>query len=466
MSVNFREAAVEVNSVGTTTNGMVTFTSSLDRVVDFFFLAGASRGKDITKAFAGALNDNPELALRVALWGRDVRGGAGERNMFRQCLAYLEQHDYSNFVRVLPKVAEVGRWDDLLVAKTPLGREAAFDLIKAALDAGNGLAAKWMPRKGKDAADLRKHLGLNFKDYRKLLVNLTKVVETQMCARDWTNINYSHVPSVAAARYQKAFTKHDPNGYAQYQAGLVTGDTKVNAGAVYPYDVIRSMRTGSASTAEAQWAALPNYLEDGHNILPICDVSGSMTCAAGGRGSVTCLDVSVSLGLYLADRQKGAFANMFMTFSSNPKIQVLKGKTLAARMKELEKAEWGMSTNLEAAFNEVLKVAKIGRVDPADMPKTLLVISDMEFNSSSLNSKHNAFDMLRAQYKAAGYELPKVVWWNVNGRGGNVPVKYNEAGTALVSGFSPSIMTSIISAKKFTPVDVMLEAVMKPRYAV
>jgi len=345
-----------------------------------------------------------------------------------------------------------------------MGKKLAFDLIKEALLVKNdGLCAKWMPRKGATAVELRKFMGLTPKGYRKTLVTLTKVVETAMCAQDWTNINYEHVPSVAAARYQKAFGRHDTIGYGAYKAKLVTGDAKINASAVYPYNVIQSIKTGDTTVAKAQWEALPNYIGD-ELVLPMCDVSGSMGSAVGGNKNLTCLDVCISLGLYLADKNAGPFKDCFLTFSTHSKIEVLRGDILS-KYNQLSRAQWDMSTNLNGAFEEILRVGTHNKVADKDMPKYVLIMSDMQFNACT---KHDdsAIEMIRRKYEASGYTLPKVIFWNLNSHSGQSPVSFDEKGTALISGFSPAIMTSVLKAEAITPEQIMLQTVNVPRYEV
>jgi hypothetical protein len=366
--------------------------------------------------------------------------------------------------RLIPHLAEFGRWDDLLIFKTKEAKAQAFTLIGDALRASNGLAAKWMPRQGPLAAEIRTFFGMSPKFYRKSLVSLSKTVEQNMCAKDWDGINYSHVPSLAAARYQKAFAKNDPVGYSAYKAKLVSGDAKVNASAVYPYDVIKSSKHGGdAAVMQAQWDALPNYIGDAL-VLPMCDVSGSMSSPVGGNANLTCMDVCVSLGLYLADKNTGPFKDMFLTFSEKSKIEILKGN-LTSKLAQLQRADWGMSTNLHGAFEAVLKTAVAGKVDAKDMPKFVLIMSDMEFNYCA---KHDdsAMQMIERKYSEAGYTVPNIVFWNLNARAGNVPVKHDKKGVALVSGFSPAIMKSILSAESLDPVNVMLATINSPRYAV
>jgi len=454
-----QETPVETRTI----NGMKTNASSMNALVDLFFAIGASRGKDMTKAFEKAIVANETLALRLLMWARDVRGGAGEREVVRKILTYMEKNHPAALERILPLIPEYGRFDDLLVFQTQTFKEKAYVIIGDALRAGNGLAAKWMPRKGPIAVEIRNFFGMSPKQYRKSLVALTKVVEQDMCAKRWNMIEYSHVPSLAAARYQKAFNRNDPMGYAKYKSKLATGEAKINANAVYPYDVIKSGKFGGDhAVMQAQWDALPRYIGD-ELVLPMCDVSGSMGCPVGGNGNLSCMDVCVSLGLYLADKNTGPFKDMFLTFSARPSLNVLKGD-LRSKLRQLETADWGMNTNLHAAFDEVLRVAVKGKVKAADMPKYLLIMSDMEFDRCT-RFDDSAMQMIQRKFEAAGYEVPKIVFWNLNARAGNVPVKYNMKNVALVSGFSPSIMTAVLGAKDMSPVSVMLETLNSERYA-
>jgi hypothetical protein len=327
-----------------------------------------------------------------------------------------------------------------------------------------------MPRKGRIAAALRAHLGMTPKQYRKTLVSLTKVVETQMCAKDWDCINFEHVPSLASARYKKAFYRNAEAAFKAYVDKLTKGEAKVNASAVYPYDVLkglighygrREMSRTELDHITAQWNSLPNYVGDA-SVLPLVDVSGSMMCPAGGSRSVTCLDVSVGLGLYLADKNKGKFRDCFLTFSSTPELVNLKGN-IVEKIDQMNNSGWGMSTNLHAALDKILEVATQAQVPQAEMPGMLLILSDMQFNACVENDDR-ALDMIQRKYQSAGYTMPRVVFWNLNASD-NVPVRFNERGTALVSGFSPSIMKAVLAdVDNFTPESIMLQAVCIERY--
>ena len=460
------------NQEARTANGMKARKSTAKATVDLFYNIGASRGKDITGAFTAAYVENSDVALRIAQWARDVRGGAGERQLFRDILVHLEKRDPDAALALLRKVPEVGRWDDIFVFQTTALKSAAYTMLGDALRANNGLAAKWTPRKGQIAAEIRAFFGMTPKQYRKSLVAMTKVVETQMCAGDWDNINFSHVPSVAARNYKKAFNRHTP-AFAEYVAKLVAGDktVKVNANAIYPHDVLKGIAhsfTGGLNKTEtdhviAQWDALPNYVGDA-SILPLVDVSGSMTCPAGGSGQVRCLDVAVSLGLYLADKNKGVFKDTFLTFSSKPELVTLKGN-IVEKVDQMSRSNWDMSTDLHKAMDKILSVAVKGSVPASDMPAMLLILSDMQFNQCA-KYDDSAMEMIERKYAEAGYTVPQIVFWNLNSTG-NVPVKADKSGAALVSGFSPSIMTSLLAADldQFTPEGIMLKTVMSDRYA-
>lgn len=468
-----------VNQEARTTNGMKARKGTASKCVDLFYKIGASRGKDITKDFAAAYAEDSETALRIAAWARDARGGAGERELFRQILKYLEKTSVQDAMRLMSKAPELGRWDDVMVFDSPFLKQMSFEMVKNALAEGNGLAAKWTPRKGKFAAELRSYLDWSPKFYRKRLVELTNVVEQKMCAKEWDQINFSHVPSVAAARYKKAFYRNATEAYSAYVAELVkdpkdrTMDVKVNAGAVYPYDVIKGVNNyywnANFNATERglivkQWEALENFIGDA-NVLPLVDVSGSMCCPAGTNASVTCMDVAVSLGLYCADKNKGKFKDTFLTFSGTPELLHLKGDVLA-KAAQMVKSNWAMNTDLVAAMNKILSVAKEGNVPQEEMPDMLLIMSDMQFDHCA-SFDDSAMEMIRRKFETAGYEVPKIVFWNINSHS-NVPVKYDESGVALVSGFSPSIMKAVLAAdmENFAPEAIMWKTIGNSRYDV
>ncbi len=467
-----------------TENGMTTNSSSLNSCVNLFFQIGAMRGKDkqlLINAFVKAYNEDELVAMKLLFWARDVRGGAGERQIFRDVIQYLANTQPDSLAKNLSLIPEYGRWDDLLQLIGTRLENQALEIVKKGLDDKHGLCAKWMPRpnvgnreRKRQATSLRKFLGLSPKEYRKLLVTQSNTVEQLMCSKKWTAIEYSKLPSKAMSDYMKAFSKNDLARFQAYLTSLEKGETKINAGAVYPYDIIKNLKQGNTRGADAQWNALPNYMVGNTEmLLPVVDVSGSMECAAGGSKSVTCMDVSVSLGLYISERNVGPFKDAFVTFSDNPQLQYLSGK-LSERNMQLRSSEWGMSTNLESVFRLVLNKGKEGNVPQEQMPTMILILSDMEFNQASRSStwgrgesrwNPTAQEMIEKMYSDAGYKMPKIVYWNLNARNANFPVQFDKQNTALVSGFSPALLTSLLAGKDLTPLSMMYQVVNSERYA-
>lgn len=458
-----------------TENGMVTNSSSLDSCVNLFFQIGAMRNQDknrVIAAFSKAFAEDKLTATRLAFWARDIRGGAGERKIFREICAYLAEKHKDIAKLNLSLVPEYGRWDDLLVFVGTALENDVFAIIAEGLknDSVKSLVAKWMPRpsvkdrtKKAQANALRKYLALSPKEYRQMLAKMSNTVEQMMCAKEWGAIDYSKLPSKAISGYMKAFGKKDYERFTKYLDSLKKGETKINAGAVYPYDIVKNLRHGSAAGADEQWKALPNFLEGNkERLLPICDVSGSMT-GVQVSGDITAMDVCVSLGVYISERNEGFFQDAFVTFSSNPQLQYLKG-ALSDRYNQLHRAEWCMSTDLEATYNMILNQAVAHKVPQSEMPTMLLILSDMEFNRCVRGSNTTAQKMLERMYADAGYTLPKVVYWNLSSRHDNFPVQFDSNGTCLVSGFSPAILKSLLAGKDFTPYSMMMEVVNSARY--
>jgi len=467
---NSQMTMVENQNVTLTDNGMITNPTSLNKCVDLFFSIGSMRGKSkdkVVNLFNEAYNENPLVASKILFWVRDVRSGAGERQTFRDVISYLTTNSPQTVRKNIGLIPEFGRWDDVLVLLGTELEDDMFSLIKTALSNGDGLCAKWMPRKGVVANKLRKLFKTTPKQYRKMLVGLTNVVESKMCAKDWEKIDYSKLPSLASSRYQKSFNKNDNERYNEYKKSLEDGTAKVNAGALYPYDIVKSMSMGGDKiVSEKQWESLPNWLEGSvERILPVVDVSGSMCVEVGGNPNLSCMDVAVSLGMYISERNEGSFKDAFITFSSNPQLQYLTG-TLSERLHQLRRAEWGMSTDLEAVFNLILHQAKMNNVPESNMPTKILILSDMQFNQATRRDSLGAQSMIESMYEELGYTKPDIIYWNLNAKGGNFPVEFDKNGTALVSGFSPSILKSLLGGKNMTPESIMMDTVNDERYGV
>lgn len=471
-----------------TTNGMPTNSTSGNAVLDLFFKMGAMRTfapDTVASIFKAAFNENKTLALRALFHNRDILEGQGERRTFRIMFRWLCENYPADARDNIGNVVRFGRWDDVLVAfGTPIENDA-LAMIAAALRNGDALCAKWMPRENKRlhiyARRIMKYMGLYPKQYRRMLARATNVIETDMCNREWSNINYSHVPSQASNRYRKAFYRNDAERYAAWVEELTKPveqrdpKVKVNAGAIYPHDIVSKVnykvagwgRNGPVSdtvtnSVQAQWDALPNFIAPGKKILPVCDVSGSMTARISNNSTVTALDVCIALGLYISERNLGIFKDAFITFSGNPTLQVIKSKKLVDRIDELSRADWAYNTNLEKVFTLILNAAVRDNLPAEDMPDTILIMSDMQFDQAT-QVDQSAIQMVKEKYGRAGYDVPNVVFWNLATSVG-VPVKVNEHGVACVSGFSPSIMQQITTTDSFTPMSLMMDVLNRERY--
>ena len=467
-----------------TENGMTAHSTTANDCVDMFGKIASMRKESsdrVVNVFVKAFNEDALTAIKLLFWTRDIRGGAGERKIFKTILSYMANSHTDVLAKNLHLISEYGRWDDMLILLGTKLEDQALSLIGEALNDNNGLCAKWMPRQGKVGTlkngqykKIRKHLGLSPKAYRKLLVSLSNTVEQLMCSGGWNAIDFSKLPSKAMSDYMKAFSKRVPEEFVAYLESVKKGEAKINAGTLYPYDVVKNLKHGSSDGADVQWNALPNYMLDNNEIvLPLVDTSGSMCTSAGGNPNVSCMDVAVSLGMYISERNEGKFKDAFITFSSEPKLEILKG-SLSDRYRQLSSASWGMSTDIEKALNVILSKATASNVPQSEMPTMLMILSDMQFNSASCGGgwsntssawNPTALEMMKTIYETAGYKMPKIVFWNLAGRNDNTPVQSNDTGTALVSGFSPSLLLSLLSGKDISPYTMMMDVVNSERYS-
>jgi hypothetical protein len=454
----------------TTSNGALAHSTTSNDAVDLFFHINAMRARtseEIIKLWTPAFATSPLDALKILFYSRDVRGGQGERRTFRTILGYLAENSSDVVRKNLHLIPEYGRWDDILTLfGTPIEDDALAFIRQSLVVDKNALCAKWMPREKSSkramAVKIRKAMDVSSKQYRQLLSGLTKVVETQMCEKKWDEINFEHVPSYAMKNYRKAFARHDEERWGKYISALEKGDAKVNASTLYPHDLVRQVNLYNPQhdkLIQGQWDALPNYLKGNkERMITVNDVSGSMSGVP--------MEVCIALGLYISERNEGIFKDAFITFSANPTMQHLKGKTLAERVGQLRRAQWSMNTDLAKVFEVLLSKAKTHDVSPDLMPTMVLILSDMQFDSCIHNGKSvTAMNKIRGEYESAGYELPKVTFWNLRAVPGNNPVKFNEQGTALVSGFSPSILTQLLSGDNITPYAIMRKTIDSDRYS-
>lgn len=483
-TVNPLVAGLEkASNVTVTENMALAYKSTLNHLLDFFGNAGAMRKRtdaDVVSLFSKAFAEDRLLALKTLFYIRDVRGGQGERKTFRTILKWLAVN-YPDVVRKnIQNVSVYGRWDDLYTLfDTELEKDAvkvfsaqlAADWHSMKAEKNVSLLAKWLKSENTSspasrglATKFRKALGWNSKKYRKTLSQLRNyidVVEVKMCARQWNEINFEQVPSKATLNYRKAFEKKANETFKEYLGRVEKGEAKINAAALFPYDILRtiveSQSTGLAlKSADLQWKALPNYLEGDGKGLVIADTSGSMHGLP--------LYVAVSLAIYFAERNNGPFKDVFMTFSQRPCFHRLVGNNLREKWDNLDDGGWDGNTNLQASFDLILNTAKTNRVSQKDMPSTLFIVSDMQFDMASTSNDKTNFEVMKQKFEAAGYKLPNVVWWQVDSRQNNVPVTFSDSGVALVSGSHPSILKKICTTEFLTPLGLMLKAITDKRY--
>ena len=429
----------------TTTNGAVTNKTSGKECLDLFQRIGNMRHFDrlhILENFEQAYIENKELATQVLFWARAARIGSGERKTFHTILSEIGKTSPDFISDNAKTIAELGYWKDLVPY---LHIPSVVVVFAQAIRDKDRLACKWAPRK---CAVIRDELKMTNKEYRKWLKKHSETVEQTMSMRKWSGVEYSSVPGSAMRKYSRAFDKNDSQRFENWKEDKTS---KASVSATYPHEVLAC---DDEALADKLWSNLPDLLsESDENILPMIDVSGSMFGQP--------LAVATSLGMYLAERTKGEFRDMFLTFSENPELVKLQGDTVGERLRRISNANWGMSTDFTKAYQHILDVAVKHDVVPESMPTMLLVLSDMQFNDSqggyygSKSMTH--FGHMKKVYEDAGYELPKIVFWNLDAHMGT-PAECSDDSVAMVSGFSPSIMKAVLNAENFTPMDVMMEA--------
>ena len=511
--MNFIEALEKVSNTSTTENGAQGYKTTGKALVDFNFKLPSYRDKrnadDAVLSFAKVWNEDKELAIKYLFYMRDVRQGVGERDTFRMCLKNLAETGELDS-RVFNWIEEYGRLDDLFVFFNTSLEDNMIDWVQAKLaqDVANmsankpcSLLAKWMPsiatssketralaHKFINALSKKMEGGVTAKDYRKTLAKLRayiKVLEKTLCQGDWSTIDYSKVPSNANLKYSNAFMRHNPEKRKAYLESLKKGETKINASVLFPHDIVHKYTPNSAWSAkvndydealEQMWKALPDYVQGQSNVMVVRDGSGSMLSSVGGSNT-TALDVANALSIYFSERSSGPYKNKFITFSEHPKfVDLSKLSSLHDKLKELEKHTECANTNIEATFDLILDLAVRNNLKQEDIP-SLVIISDMEFDdcvisnamvgswgSISDNAKgKKLFEAIAERYNHAGYQLPRVTFWNVNSRTNTIPLTENKLGVGLVSGFSATISKMVLS-QELDPYKALVKEITSKRY--
>lgn len=464
-----------------TENGAVTHSTTTNAVLDFFALAGAKRN-DIAGAknlFRKAYAEDRQLAVRALFYLRDIRGGQGERTLFRELFRELTRLDLGTAEKLLGFIPEYGRWDDVVslygfgglnnAANSLISDQFHKDIQNYELGKSISLMGKWLPSENASSANSRvmartiaTDLGLSYREYRKAVVKLRKYIgllEQKMSENDWTAVDYGKLPSQASRKHVKAFKRHDEERFDGFLNRVIEGKESMNAGTVATYEVLDVVRKGNDKAANAIWSSLPDYT-NGSNALVVADTSGSMF--SGYNSSTRPIDVSTSLALYFAEHNTGPFNGYFITFSERPELVKVTGSTLTQKLQNIEAARWGFNTDIEAVFDLILRSAKNAGADAEDIPKVIYIISDMEFDSVTGGTNETNYEAAKRKFNAAGFKLPHVVFWNVASRNENVPTTAAATNVTLVSGLSQSTFRYVLEGK--TPVQSMLDILNGERY--
>lgn len=488
---------------GKTENGAVARTTTSSSLLDLFAVIGAMRSRnedDIISMFRAAYAEDKALATKMLFYARNCRGGCGERRTFRVILRWMATNHPSIIKKNLDNIVFFGRWDDLytLVA-TPCEKEM-WNLVRAQWleDVANfqqkkpiSIMAKWLKSVNTSSEEscalgrkTARELGLSEKEYRKALSkfrNYLNVCERRMSKKEWEKIVYSEVPSYAMKRYRKAFAKNDEERFISYKMSLekkmedgTISSKDIKSTVMYPMDIVKDYLNKQArfsyfdygtinsvdTILEAQWKTLPNYIEGENNVLVMADVSGSMT-----TNNMEPMSASIGLATYFAERNHGAYKNKYMSFSSDPSfIELNSTWDLATKINAVMKTEVGYSTNLERAFMTILNTAKINKVAPEDMPKALIVISDMEIDSYCRGYGLDFLSEMNQRFIAAGYEPMRVVFWNVEARNSTYHANATNPYAKFVSGFSASSFKDILMTLDEKPYESMVKILNSEMY--
>jgi len=489
MSERFVNALKKENNYTLTENGAVALKSTNSALVDLFGQIGAMRKRpdsDIESAFSKAFAEDRLLATKMAFYARNIRGGLGERRTARIIFRFLARLYPEVMRKNIQFVPLFGRYDDLYeFVGTPvendmwklINKQWKMDIDNMKNNRPVSLMGKWLKSINTSSQESNKlgkltakMLGMSEKEYRKSLSALRRyldVTEVKMSGNKWSEINYAGVPSRAMAIYRNAFRRHDEDRFSAYIESVAKGKSKINASTLFPYDILEKMELSTLhgdyltvthydKALEEQWKSLPNYIEGENNVLVMADTSGSME----GRPLAT----SVGLAIYFAERNKGVFKDVFMTFSSSPSFVQLKGNTLYEKIKCIPSIV--ENTNLEAAFRLILDTAINNNLTAEDMPKSLVVISDMEFDDATdYNTNHETFyESMVKMYNQHGYNIPNIIFWNVDSRNNVFQVTSEYKGVQLASGQSPSVFKSILNNIGKTPYEAMISVLNDPMY--
>lgn len=475
-----------------TENGATAYATSGKKIMDFNFQLGALRSRPmdfIMNKFLSVYFEDPMDSVKYLFWAGDIREGAGERNIFRSGLKWLGENKPDICKAVIPLVGEYNRYDSLLtLMDTSVRPEVSRFLLemvqrdceRKAENKPISLAAKWLPSCNASSQETRRKAKMLISDwgwteqqYRKVLAELRAyldVVEVKMSAKRWSSIKYETVPSKANLTYNNSFLRNDEVRRRGYLESLKRGETKINAKVLQPHEIVSSYRKGSYwyssikdydETLEQLWKNLPDMTIS--NTLVVRDGSGSMQSPISGKA--TCLDVATALTVYMAQHNSGGWKNKFVTFSAHPQVlDISKCKSLKDTLQFVYGEDDCSNTDIYKTMKLILNTAIANRMSQEEMPKMIVICSDMQFDGRRFNINKTLFEDIIDEYEAAGYKMPRICFWNINDRGQKtVPLQENDLGLILCSGFSVQIMKMFMS-NKLDPYQILMEQINAPRY--
>ena len=497
------------NNKSVTENGATGYKTTTKALLDLNFMVSSLRDRDeeyIVKEFIKAYHESPMYAVKWLFFLRDILEGMGERRSFRVCLHYLAVSQPKIAQAVIKYVPEYGRYDDALVLlDTSLAGDVAA-MYKEQLDKDIkameerkqvSLLAKWLPSINTSSATTKeyakrlcKHFKMSPKEYRKILAKLRaygNVVETKMSESAWSEINYETVPAKANMKYDKAFEKHDLERRSEYLEKVFLGEGKLNANGLMPYEIVHRITKGECYChgfkgdllSELMWKKI---VEEGfkndwglEDAIVVADGSGSMYSHASGCSSIMAIEICNALAIYFAEQLQGVFRNKAITFSERPQFIDLKDNTSLKDKLEIMFSHGEVAnTNIEAVFDLILEMAKCNDVPRDELPKQVLIISDMEFDAATSASYYgrgnwskvdeSLFTQIAKKYEEARYKMPRLIFWNVCGRTDTIPMVDNEEGLCLLTGFSQNAMKVAADKKKKDPYEALIAALDSPRY--
>lgn len=496
--MNFIDALDEQLNTSVTENGAKGYKTTKKPLLDMNFKVTSYRNytdEGIIRDFMKAYEEDKIHALKWLFYCRDIRQGLGERRFFRVVIKFLSIVDSEVIKKLLPLFAEYGRWDDLFCVSDSLfyevaklcGQTLSSDLTCMYAEGPISLLAKWMPSENASskktralAIKFRKAFGMTPKYYRQMLSKLRKyidITERKMSSNDWQAIDYNRVPSRANLIYNNAFLKHDKERREAFFEQVKTGEAKINASVLYPHEIVHKYEEDGSydywqkqytynTELELLWKNLPEISTELGSTIVVADGSGSMNITTG-NVKTTALQVANALAIYCAERCSSEYKNKYITFSTHPQfVDFTEKKTLCEKLTLARQYNEVSDTNIEAVFDLILETAITHNLSQEDLPKNIIILSDMEFNEAEdrnhrLNSK--LFDIIKDRYKEAGYQIPRLVFWNLNSRTNTIPVKENDLGVTLVSGFSINILNMVMS-NKLDPYEALLDIIDSPRY--